>query len=330
MNLRQIEVFRAVMQAGSISGAATALHVSQPAVSRLIRYLEVKLGVALFERTGSRLHPTPEAHALKREVDSAYRSIDRVRSYAEQLRHGVADTLRIASNLSTGLELVPRAIAQIKASMPRLHISVELVTHTQITDQLLSGECDIGVVSFVQNHHPALNMHLIGEGDVLCAMAPDHPLAKHRKLTAKMLQRPDLISFGHETQHGKLVGALLGASQQPISPTVEVRYAYVACSIAASGWGVVVVDDMTARHCQGPNLVLRPLAEPQRYTAYAMSSAERPLSSAGLQMVRLLTQHWALMAESADASATQPSPATATKTANTASPSRAARKASPR
>lgn len=295
MNLRQIEVFRAVMQAGSISGAATALHVSQPAVSRLVRYLEVKLGVALFERTGSRLHPTPEAHALKREVDSAYRSIDRVRSYAEQLRHGVADTLRVASNLSTALELVPKAIAQIKASMPRLHISLEIATHTQITDQLLSGECDIGVVSFVQSHHPALNMHPIGEGDVLCAMAPNHPLARHRKLTAEMLRRSDLISFGHETQHGKLVGAVLGASDQPISPTVEVRYAYVACSIAASGWGVVVVDDMTARHCESRDLVLRPLAEPQRYKAYAMSSAERPLSTAGLEMVRLLAHHWPQM-----------------------------------
>ncbi len=224
-------------------------------------------------------------------------------------KHIVADTLRIASNLSTGLELVPRAIAQIKASMPRLHISVEIATHTQITDQLLSGECDIGVVSFVQNHHPALNVHPIGEGEVLCAMAPDHPLARYRKLTAKMLQRPDLISFGHETQHGKLVGAVLGASDQPISPTVEVRYAYVACSIAASGWGVVVVDDMKARHCQGPDLVLRPLADPQRYTAYAMSSAERPLSSAGLEMVRLLAHHWALMAQLRSTSKQKPLPA---------------------
>lgn len=311
MNLRQIEVFRAVMQAGSISGAATALHVSQPAVSRLVRYLEVKLGVALFERTGSRLHPTPEAHALKREVDSAYRSIDRVRHYAEQLRHGVADTLRIASNLSTGLELVPRAIAQIKASMPQLHISVEIATHTQITDQLLSGECDIGVVSFVQNHHPALNVHPIGEGEILCAMSQKHPLASHAKLTAAMLQRPDLISFGRETQHGKLVGSVLGAADQPIAPTVEVRYAYVACSIAASGWGVVVVDDMTARHCQGPDLVLRPLAEPQRYTAYAMSSAERPLSSAGLEMVRLLSLHWARLSDPRNAPKTKATAATA-------------------
>ena len=292
MNLRQIEVFRAVMQAGSISGAATALHVSQPAVSRLVRYLEVKLGVQLFERTGSRLHATPEAHALKREVDSAYRSIDRVQLFAEQLRYGVADTLRVASNLSTGLELVPRAVAAVKAAMPRLHITIEIATHAQITDQLLSGECDIGVVSFVRNYHPAINVHPIGEGEVLCAMAPDHPLARQKRVTLDMLRKSDVISFGHESAHGRLVNELVGTPDQPLAPTVDVRYAYVACSIAASGWGIAVVDDMAAFRWEGSRLVLRPLAKPVHYNAYAMSSAERPLSSAGREMVRLLAQHW--------------------------------------
>jgi hypothetical protein len=53
-----------------------------------------------------------------------------------------------------------------------------------------------------------------------------------------------------------------------------------------------VVDDMTARHRENAGLVLRPLAPPRRYSAYAMSNAERPLSSAGREMVRLLALHW--------------------------------------
>lgn len=294
MNLRQIEVFRAVMQAGSISGAASALHVSQPAVSRLIRYLEVKLSVALFERTGGRLHPTPEARALMREIDSAYRGIDRVRQCAEQLRHGVADTLRISTNLSPALELVPRAIAALKAAMPRLHISVEIATHAEITEQLLGGTCDIGVAAFVQAQHPAVTAQLIGEGDVLCAMAASHPLAGAKRLKLQELQQHDIISFGTETPHGKLVAGLLGAAHSASpAPTVEVRYAYVACSIAASGWGIALVDDLTASRFERDGLVLRPLAQPVRYQAYALGSAQRPLSAAGRELARLLGQHWA-------------------------------------
>lgn len=292
MNLRQIEVFRAVMQAGSISGAASALHVSQPAVSRLIRYLEIKLSVALFERTGGRLHPTPEARALMREIDSAYRGIDRVRLCAEQLRHGVADTLRISTNLSPALELVPRAIAALKAAMPRLHISVEIATHAQITEQLLAGDCDLGVAAFVQAQHPAVTAQLIGEGDVLCAMAPTHPLAGRKRLKLEELQQHDIISFGTETPHGKLVAGLLGAGSANPAPTVEVRYAYVACSIAASGWGIALVDDLSASRFGHAGLVLRPLAKPVRYQAYALGSAQRPLSAAGREMARLLGEHW--------------------------------------
>lgn len=290
MNLRQIEVFRAVMQAGSISGAATALHVSQPAVSRLIHYLEVKLRVVLFERTGGRLHPTPEARALMREIDGAYRGIDRVRACAEQLRHGVADTLRVSTNLSTALELVPRAVADLKAGMPKLHIAMEIATHAQITEQLLAGECDIGVAAFVQAQHPAITAHLVGEGDVLCAMAAHHPLARRARVKLDELAQHELISFGGETSHGRMLAGLLGERGQ--SPTVEVRYAYVACSIAASGYGVAVVDDLTAWRFAGAGLVLRPLARPVRYRAYAMGSAERPLSTAGREMVRLLGLHW--------------------------------------
>jgi DNA-binding transcriptional LysR family regulator len=293
MNLRQIEVFRAVMLAGSISGAALALHVSQPAVSRLIRYLEVKLRVVLFDRSGGRLHPTPEARALMREIEDAYHSIDRVRACADQLRHGVADRLRIATNLSTALELVPRAIAALKTSMPKLHVSVEIGTHAQITDQLLSGGCDIGVVAFVQHRHPALSAQLIGEGDVLCAMAATHPLASQKRVTLDALAQHDIISFGAESAHGKMIAKVLGERSAPLTPTVEVRYAYVACSVAASGYGVAVVDDLTASLFPSPDLVVRPLSKPVRYQAYALGSKERPLSAGGREMVRLLGLHWA-------------------------------------
>src|SRR3954471_3643596 len=84
-NLRQIEVFRAVMVAQSISGAAKALHVSQPAVSRLISYTEQRVRLTLFERIKDRLYPTPEARRLFEEVGAVYNSVQRVNQVAEEL-----------------------------------------------------------------------------------------------------------------------------------------------------------------------------------------------------------------------------------------------------
>src|SRR5206468_723883 len=86
MNLRQIEAFRAVMHLGTTVQAAAFLHVSQPAVSRMIRQLEDATRLRLFKREKSRLRPTPEATALFREVERAFVGLDSLRRVAENLR----------------------------------------------------------------------------------------------------------------------------------------------------------------------------------------------------------------------------------------------------
>ena len=99
MNLRQIEVFRAIMLTGSISGASKLLFVSQPAISRLMAHTEQRLGLTLFVRAKGRLHPTPEARRLLGEVNAVYDGVERVNGVAEDLmanRTGSADVPRRA------------------------------------------------------------------------------------------------------------------------------------------------------------------------------------------------------------------------------------------
>ena len=72
MNLRQIEVFRAIMATGSVSDAARLLHVSVPAVSRVLSHTETQLNFPLFMRIKGRLSPTAEARRLYHEVEDVY------------------------------------------------------------------------------------------------------------------------------------------------------------------------------------------------------------------------------------------------------------------
>jgi DNA-binding transcriptional LysR family regulator len=86
MRLRQIEVFHAVYANGSISAAARALHVSQPAVSKVLRHTEAQLAIRLFDLVRGRLVPTDEAHALFREVDEVFSRISSLQLTANNLR----------------------------------------------------------------------------------------------------------------------------------------------------------------------------------------------------------------------------------------------------
>ena len=107
MNLRQLEVFRAVMVAGSTVDAASMLYVSQPAVSNAIVQLENRLGFKLFERIKGRLHPTAEAKVLLAESERVFTDFNRVHNLAQELRDGKAGALRIAASPSIGQTIMP-------------------------------------------------------------------------------------------------------------------------------------------------------------------------------------------------------------------------------
>ena len=73
MNIRQLEIFRAIMRSGTLTAAAEALHVSQPAVSKILRHFESQLGYPLFDRVGGRLVATAEAQLLFADADHLFR-----------------------------------------------------------------------------------------------------------------------------------------------------------------------------------------------------------------------------------------------------------------
>ena len=94
LNLRQVEIFHAVMVNGTTQRAAEVLHISQPGISKAIQELERQLGFALFHRTRRRLVPTAEAHFYFREVEESFAALSRLRSAAARIRDfgsGVAD-----------------------------------------------------------------------------------------------------------------------------------------------------------------------------------------------------------------------------------------------
>ena len=78
LSYRQVEVFHAIMMAGSVSGAAERLGLSQPSVSKTLQTMEYDLGYLLFDRIKGRLQPTEEARALLQEA---------AQKGAELLRH---------------------------------------------------------------------------------------------------------------------------------------------------------------------------------------------------------------------------------------------------
>ncbi|AJG23551.1 LysR family transcriptional regulator [Cupriavidus basilensis] len=258
LNLRQIEVFRAIMLSGSISGASKLLYVSQPAVSRLISYTEQRLGLLLFQRIKGRLYPTPEARRLFDEVGAVYQSVQRVNEVAENLAENRVGQLRIACSPNIGQSLMPRAVAIFCQRYP----DVRIVLHTLIPGALLQGllthQVELGI-TFMPVGHPSLQVLPLYRNRIVAVLPKDHRLAARDCIDASDLIDEPFVGYSSDIPFGQLVQQVFGSEDRQPVPRIEVQQAHVACSMVQAGVGVALVDEITM---QGPiwsGVVARPI-----------------------------------------------------------------------
>lgn len=257
LNLRQIEVFRAIMLSGSISGASKLLFVSQPAVSRLISYTEQRLGLMLFQRIKGRLYPTPEARRLFEEVNALYQNVQRVNEVAENLAANRIGQLRIASSPNLGQSLIPRAAAIFRRRYPQ----VGIVLHTLIPSVMLQGllrhQVELGI-AYMPVPHPSLTIHPLFENRLVAVVPHDHRLAGRSAIAASDLMNEPLIGYSSDVPLAQLVQQVFGEGNQP-EPCVEVQQAHVACAMVSAGVGVALVDEITFKGPTWANVVAIPI-----------------------------------------------------------------------
>lgn len=287
LNLRQIEVFRAVMITGSISGAARLLSVSQPAISRLLAYTEGRLGLKLFERVKGRLHPTPEAKRLFVEVDQVYQGVQRVNEVAQDLLQRSTGTLRIVSSPSVGQGLIPSTIAAFRHQHGDVRIKFEVMTINDLVRQVAGNQADLGVVNLPVDHPNVITTPL-SEGRLVCICPKDHRLAQLSTIKAADLVPYPLISYGRETPYGMIVNRFLARAAQEAKVGIEVRFSQVACSLVQAGAGVAIIDEFALMGRTWPDIVARRVSPRTMMRVSLVNSRYEPLSRVALAFVDIL------------------------------------------
>ncbi|WP_312997859.1 LysR substrate-binding domain-containing protein [Achromobacter animicus] len=287
LNLRQIEVFRAVMTTGSISGAAKLLFVSQPAVSRLLSHTEQRLGFALFERIKGRLYPTPESRQLFREVETVYAGVRRVEELASELSERRSGILHLVSSPSIGHMLVPLTISRFREAHPDVKVTFQPLTQQPLTQMLLDNRAELGVV-ILPVQHPNLLTQPIGQARLVCICPYNHPLAHRSLLSIGDLLPYPLISYGGDTPFGMLVEQMYHEAGQARRLAVEVSSPQNACSLVQAGAGIAIVDEFSVKSRTQGDFVVRPIDQAKILTASLVQSRFEPLSQLAQAFVEVL------------------------------------------
>src|SRR3569832_2292731 len=146
INLRQVEVFYAVIRTGSVTQAARVLNVTQPAVSIALRQLETRLDLKLFERSGGRLQATAEARALLPDLAEIFRRLAAVEHLSQDLAKGARGSFSVAATPPLCDGHVANCVAAFLRTRPDVRISIQGMASATVVDRVISGEADIGVV----------------------------------------------------------------------------------------------------------------------------------------------------------------------------------------
>ncbi len=244
MNARQLEIFHAVMRSGTITGAASFLGISQPAVSKAMRAIERRLGFKLLRPVKGRLYPTPEAQRLLPDADRIMSELSAFERLTGEVKTGGTGLVRVVASSSSATALLPAAAASFQKANPAVCISSHLLPARGVAEAVAAGEADFGLaLSPVQL--PGLTVRTLGAAEMVFIAPHGHPMLERETITPTDLAQCPLVSFGSETHFGQLLDQAFERSGVRRQIGLQVTMSIVAACYVHRGLGVALVDSFT-------------------------------------------------------------------------------------
>ena len=167
MNIRQLEIFCAVMRARTTVAAAFELGISQPAVSNAIKHLEDNLGFSLFDRVGNRLVPTAEGKAVYQDVQPLQTMAEGLLQRLSDLRDTKRGHLRVLATRPLGDVFLPRVIKQFVKGRDDVHVYYDVQHLDGVIEAVESGFAELGV-ALEPPPRPTLDIKDLAKGRMVC------------------------------------------------------------------------------------------------------------------------------------------------------------------
>jgi DNA-binding transcriptional LysR family regulator len=258
--LKPLRAFCQTARLGSVSRAAEALYVSQPAITLQLQALERDLGVKLFERVGRRLTPSREGQLLFELAKPLVEGIDALDAiFHERVRGLDAGELNVAAGSSTILYLLPGIVEAFRQRHPDVRLSLHNVTGAGGLDLLRSDVVDLAVGSMLDV--PAdLRYEAAYRFEPMLIVPPDHPLAHKSPLKLEDLSPYGLILPPKRLTTYRMVDLVFQQNRVPYTVALEVGGWEVIKQYVAMGLGISIVTAICLTEADRTRLVARSLA----------------------------------------------------------------------
>ncbi len=286
-SIRQIEVFKAIMDAGSVTAAAERLHVTQPSVSKHLKLLESDLGLMLFERTGNRLVPTAEARALYDQIERTYLGIDHLTRFADDLSNNRQGEILLAAMPLIAHGWLPDIVARFLAEHEHVSMSLPIRSSRWINEWVAAGRVDFGIGMSVGDD-AGVKRELLMQLPLVCVFPDHHRLAELASAGPAELGGETLISLSNFDHWRLAVEGALDSQRVKVRRRIDTFTTYTACDLVTRGIGIAIVDIITALEYADRGVVWRPFKPDLTFDIYLMRSRHWRLPVVAQELISLI------------------------------------------
>lgn len=278
MKFRQLEAFRCVMAVGSMKAAAEMMHVTQPAVSRLIADLEGHLGFRVFDRQRGTLKPTREGLQFFQYVDEQFLGLERLENAAQQIRdEGLS--LRLVATHTLAATLIPPVLARFRKRFPECRVVLHSHRLAQVVVRLQSMAVDIAVAAQLPPMSNVRRRH-IGSTRQVFAMPKGHRLAGRDVIRPEDLAGEELIAIMPDgPAQWDYPVRLLEEKGVKVRHSYHIDTSFAAYSVVREGLALAIIEPFAARIWGAQGIEIRPFlphVETDFYSATVSRSSFRP------------------------------------------------------
>ena len=259
VTLRQLRAYVAVLEAASFSEAAKAMHLSQAALSGLIKELETRVGVRLLNRTTRKVSASavgetfaPMARRVLSNLDEALDNLTNLK----ELRRGL---VRVAAPETLSCTLLPELIAGYNDSHPGVDVRFDDVPIQEVLAGLQNGSTDIGFGPAGVVPDQSVEVHMICADPLFVALRSDDPLAKGKSVSWKDLRERPLLNYMPNIAVNVLSHVPPRHHPKELVPVHRVN---TALSMLRVRHGAVICPSMAEPLVRGFGLTFLPLLQP--------------------------------------------------------------------
>src|SRR3977135_3276488 len=245
-DLADLNLFRHVVEAGSITHGAERTHLALAAASTRIRNMEQALGAPLLVRSRQGITPTQAGLTLLQHARAILRQAERLREDLGAYAGGLAGQIRVLSNTNALTEFLPEALSSFLAGHPHVSVDLEERLSDEIVGLIAEGVGDLGIVAGTVDAS-ALETYPFRKDRFVLVVARDHALDKRSKIAFAQVLDHDFVGLDRASALQRFLAAKAAPTGRPLRLRVQLRSFDAVCRMVECNVGIGIVPETTAR-----------------------------------------------------------------------------------